>query len=51
MRNLETCTGAAALMLGTLAALLLSPAVRLVALVISGLSFGVALERANDRGE
>lgn len=42
MRNLETWTAAVALALTTIATLLLSPAIGLIALVISAVSFGLA---------
>jgi hypothetical protein len=49
MRNLETWTAAVALALATIATLLVSPAIGLIALVISAVSFGVALARGNDQ--
>jgi hypothetical protein len=51
MRNLETWTAAAALALTTNATLLVSPALGLIALVISAVSFGLALARASDHGQ
>jgi hypothetical protein len=51
MRNLETWTAAVALALTTIATLLVSPAIGLIALVISAVSFGLALARAGDHGQ
>jgi hypothetical protein len=51
MRNLETWTAAAALALTTIATLLVSPALGLIALVISAVGFGLALARASDHGQ
>jgi hypothetical protein len=48
MRNLETWTAAVALALATL---LVSPAIGLIALVISAVSFGLTLARAGDHGQ
>jgi hypothetical protein len=48
MRNLETWTAAVALTLATIATLLVSSAIGLIALVISAVSFGLALARTGD---
>lgn len=49
MRNLETSTAAVALALTTIATLLVSPAIGLIALVISAVSFGLALAQQRSR--
>jgi hypothetical protein len=51
MRNLETWTAAVALALTTIATLLVSPAIGLIALAISAVSFGLALARASDHAQ
>jgi hypothetical protein len=43
--RLEICIGATGLLFGTIGAILLSPAVGLVALVFSSVAFGATLSR------